>query len=292
MKQQHEEISVWDLLIFCKSIFNNSKKHLKRVFVFWTVIFVIAVFGFFILGEKYKSEMYISARNMNRQELTSQILYLNSLIENGNIQELTENLHISEKDAKSLKSFEIEPFRADKLLLESASEESIKDVAESKITLIAKNNNVFSLLNNSLIDYLNNSKYSELLNTSEKYQLQTLINTYTSEIIKLDSLESKKSNKYNIKKEEGVSFLFDGPSEVAKARISLIEKIAQTAKDLKTNIGVKVIKQFYTPSKPSMKISYLLMVICCVLLTFITSVLIAVLEVINKNISEYQELNS
>lgn len=228
--------------------------------------------------------MYISARNMNRQELTSQVLYLNSLINYNNIDELATSLKISKTEASAISKFTIEPFKVDENSVTRDEAGNIKDVNESKITVQAKDNKIFEKLNNTLVQYLNYSQYSTLLNSSQSYQLQTLINTYSNEILRLDSIENKKNTKYKLQKEDGLNFLFDGPSEVAKARISLIEKIAKTDRDLKTDIGVKVIKQFYFPSKPQNIISNFEFVLIYVFVVFITILIVSFAKYLNDKL--------
>lgn len=284
MKQQHDEISVWDIVLFLKDVIGKSKIFLKRVAIFWAITLGVLFLVYIYASKKYISDIYISARNMNRQELTSQVLYLNSLIAYNNIPELATSLQLTPDEASSITKFIIEPYRVDETLLKDESG-NIKDVNESKITVHAKNNGIFSKLNNTLVPYLNNSQYSELLNKSQSYQLQTLINTYSSEILRLDSIESRKNVKYKFEKEEGLNFLFDGPSEVAKARISLIEKIAQTDRDLKTDIGVKVIKQFYFPSKPQKMFSYVEMVLIYFALVIVSIIVLSLAKIFNDKVN-------
>ncbi|MFN8438395.1 MAG: hypothetical protein U0V72_12260 [Cytophagales bacterium] len=284
MKQEHGEISIWELLLTIKKIFSYSKNQYKKILILWSAGFLVFYFYLNFNNKKYVSDMYISARNMNRQELTSQVLYLNSLINYNNIDELATSLKISKTEASAISKFTIEPFKVDENSVTRDEAGNIKDVNESKITVQAKDNKIFEKLNNTLVQYLNYSQYSTLLNSSQSYQLQTLINTYSNEILRLDSIENKKNTKYKLQKEDGLNFLFDGPSEVAKARISLIEKIAKTDRDLKTDIGVKVIKQFYFPSKPQNIISNFEFVLIYVFVVFITILIVSFAKYLNDKL--------
>lgn len=291
MKQQHDEISVWDIILFLKDVIKKSKVFLKRTAIFWALTLGVLYSVYIYASKKYISDIYISARNMNRQELTSQVLYLNSLIGYNNIPELATSLQVTPAEASTITKFIIEPYRVDESLQQDEAGNT-KDVNESKITVHAKDNKIFAKLNNTLVPYLNNSKYSELLNTSQSYQLQTLINTYSSEILRLDSIESRKNVKYKFEKDEGLNFLFDGPSEVAKARISLIEKIAQTDRNLKTDIGVKVIKQFYFPSKPQRLFTYVELILIYPALVLLTAFILGLTKIFNDKMNSFLSKNN
>lgn len=269
MKEHNEEISIWEILSFLKRIVTHSKALFKKMIFIWIAIFVLGYIYYSIGSKSYQSEMYVSTKNMNREELSSQIVYLNKLIFYNGYDELAALLGISKKDAAMLQAFGIDPYIVE--------DPSVGDLdkrergTQSKITVKSKSNLTFKMLNNTLADYLNNTAYSEMLNGSQKDRLLKLKNTYTSELLKLDSLESKTSS-FKMRRDDDLGIILDGPSEVAKARISLIEKIAQTEKDLRTDIGVKVIKEFYFPSHPHyfFKFSYVLMAyVVCLLVSYL-----------------------
>ncbi len=286
MKEHNEEISIWEVLSFLKKVITHSKALFKKLIFIWVVIFALGYIYYSLGSKSYQSEMYVSTKNMNREELSSQIIYLNKLIFYSGYDELSSLLGIPQSDASNLQDFRIEPY-----VVEEPTEgepEKRERGTQSKITVKSKSSMTFKILNNTLADYLNNTAYSEMLNGSQKDKLLKLKNTYTSELHKLDSLESKTSS-FKMRRDDDLGIILDGPSEVAKARISLIEKIAQTEKDLRTDIGVKVIKEFYIPSKPYylFKFSYVLIsFVACVLISYL---FIALFLIVNTKLSDFEK---
>ncbi|HTF80609.1 MAG TPA: hypothetical protein VL947_02750, partial [Cytophagales bacterium] len=110
MKEQNEEVSLWEVLHFLKQVITYNKKLLKKIGLLWLGLFVVGYIYMLVSPRNYLSEMYVSSKNMNREELSSQIIYLNKLIEYNGREELALLLGLSAQEAASLVSFRIEPY--------------------------------------------------------------------------------------------------------------------------------------------------------------------------------------
>jgi len=297
----------------------------KNAIYLGAALLIGGAIGYFLESkkpEKYSSDMILETNFGSGHQLYAQKKYINTLIDNENLTELSAIFNISKDEALALNKFKVEPYQVisniakefdyfrqhtDTIVTSRMDIEEFKkrfdkpDYRMQKVTAFATNQRVFNKLNNGLVKLIENNHFKELLKLKDNEinskktilekdlrQIDSLRKTYTK--VALLSASSKSSSGTNINLEK------------QNSRNKDIDLFNQTSKILNTLTGVdrekvrngfivRVISEFKIGEKQG-RILYRLWFRYAVL-GFILTVLFLLSLKLNKYLNVYeQKLNS
>jgi hypothetical protein len=238
MGQEDTSADEFDLKkLFLDGIIGVKRNFLQFLFAF--IIGTILGYAYSITGPKsYESKMVVSSDILNIAYVDALGENLDDIINDGNLELLSQNLNISLEDAKKLKSIKLE-------LVEKG-----KDLGNYlAIEVNVSDNQILQGIQSGLIGYMENNEYVKVRVEQRKKTLMKLITKVDEEIL---SLEKFKTDIYGgdfLKKTSG-NLMFD-PTIVNSKVIQLLEMKIGYQNNLDLANSVQVVEGFTAFNKPS-----------------------------------------
>jgi hypothetical protein len=196
----------WNLIIQIVLFF------MKHTLKFCIAIFIGAVIGFGVdySGDpEYEASMVVRPNYSSGRQLYKNIAYYDELVKQKNFNLLSTTFGISEEQAQTLVSFEIEPVINDNYMLSTYDEflssidstvalnfeyesytENFKNYSfsEHEIVVVSNSNTIFDKLENAIVQGIVNNEYFEKLESAEKLILARNEDYLTSSLQNVDTL--------------------------------------------------------------------------------------------------------
>jgi len=195
---------------FVRLLLNFAVKKVIILIVAAALGGVFAYFSEVYTGKTYESSLLLKSNVDTWEQLLSDVHYFNSLIAEGQVSTLAETLKISEAEAGSLSSIEIEPSstyaqkigmievlnqNSDSLTLKAIDQKELMKIDDMAFTenycvsVRSSDGFIFSKIEKALIAYFENSAAVQDKLERKRTRIQTELSSYRKKLVDLDTLQ-------------------------------------------------------------------------------------------------------
>jgi len=212
----------------------------KRKWLFFSVVFAVAVFTWFFIAKSkpyYDTKIAVGSAYFSGNAIEPMIVYLSDLRNDGNYAQLSKQLNITEEKARTIQKLQIR------------NKTTQKDFFTADIQLRVSNPENISKISTGIMQFFESNPFVKNRVDVMKHELEDFTSKGEQELKRLDSL--KVSLKEVITKEKGSNGNIVFPSNIHLEGVMINEKVYQARQDLKLVKGVELLAQPAVPNTPS-----------------------------------------
>ncbi|GAA4428194.1 hypothetical protein GCM10023188_12200 [Pontibacter saemangeumensis] len=256
VQNAQDEIDLLSVLRFfnrqLKKVINSIAYSLRAIASNLITVLLMVVIGitvgyglFYVTKPYYTSSMTLILSDIRNEFIEDQLNKLSIMINEDNMEAISQNLDISEKAAKQIKGMSFYNLDQDRI-----AEDSVLTGSPFRIELMLYDNKLFDTLEPALSNYLENNRYFSKQKRIRQQQMLSMISKYKNDIESLDSVKT------NVANPEGPvnGFVYGqpiDPSNLYRESINMYQEQIKLEAELEKLDNVEVVTGFVSRLRPT-----------------------------------------